>query len=192
MYFIFDTETTGLQSGYHEILQLSGILTDDNLVEIGRGEFKVAPTYPERMSIEASAVNGIDLRTWKITHESHAEAVYAFHKFIWKHAGKPSDVMMSGYNVSFDIGFYKALLTSVDKRDVFNHKTIDVMSIAIDFVQTNKIVVNNYKLSTLCEKFNITLTNAHNAMRDAEATMGLWNYIRNYNLSMKDGRIRLY
>lgn len=192
MYFIFDTETTGLKPGYHEILHLAGILVDSGLNEIGRGEFKVHPNFPERAECDALNINGIDLKTWKATCETHREAIDRLHNWILTRNNKPGEIMLAGYNVFFDIGFYDAMLESVGKKDIFSYRKIDIMSLAIDYIDMFNLSARNYKLTSICDSIGISTGGAHNAMTDADMALMLWRYMRNNILSLKEQKTRLF
>ena len=68
LYYVLDTETTGLKSGYHEVNQISIIrLDDDEQITID-----IAVDHPERAAYQALQVQG---KTLKEVKENLKEAV---------------------------------------------------------------------------------------------------------------------
>ena len=83
-YFLFDTETTGLDPDYHEICSLSAFMLDDNLNYKAQGHMKLMPEHWDRAESQALAVNGIDPKTWKASHDSSVVSIQKMIDFIDK------------------------------------------------------------------------------------------------------------
>ena len=60
-----DVETTGLQPGHHEMIDVGVVVTDLEGVEVGRLFRRIQPRHPERTAAGARAVNGFDARRWR-------------------------------------------------------------------------------------------------------------------------------
>jgi len=60
-----DTETTGLRSDYHELLEIYIIKEDPSGKILGEFHYKIAPEFIERASPKALEINGYSLKKWK-------------------------------------------------------------------------------------------------------------------------------
>ena len=104
-----DTETTGLQAGYHELIDIGVVYTDRRGKELGRWYQRLMPLHPERLDPGAQKVNGFDAALWK------REGAWAPDKALadWiayeeKTFGKRPRLRVA-YNCGFDKSFLDAL-----------------------------------------------------------------------------------
>lgn len=172
-YFVFDTETTGLDPTQHEILELGGILVDDSLNEISRGTMRLEPEDWSKASKDALAINKINPNKWKPTHNSTSEAIDAMFNFIKKHVGTDT-VGLIGHNVQFDISFLQSLLKKHNKEMLFNLRyVIDTMQVVQIWSFYSGVKPRYMSLSYLLQMFGYENNEAHTAMGDIEATLTL-------------------
>lgn len=171
-----DTETGGLSQN-SALIQLSGI------VQIGKTEaevfnFYVKPFPNSEVTDEALAIQN---RTKKEV-ESFEDEEIVFQKFIAildKYVDKydkNDKFILAGYNVNFD----KEVINRFFKRNRNNYffsyiqgAVLDPLYLITPLQLLNKIpVLNNNKLETWCEYFNIPI-DAHDSLEDIRATKKL-------------------
>ncbi len=127
-----DVETTGLQPGYHEMIDIGMIMTDLSGKEISRTFLRIMPEHPERLSPDAAAVNGFSMKRWKSLHtyskQSAVDSLISFRK----HVAGSKQVLLVAYNCSFDAAFLDHLFQSADQtwRDYFYYYILDIPSMA--------------------------------------------------------------
>jgi len=104
-----DTETTGLNAGYHELIDIGVVYTDAKGKEMGRWYRRLMPKHPERLDPGAQKVNGFDAALWKregaMAPERALEDWIAYESKMF--GAKPR--LRVSYNCGFDKGFLDAL-----------------------------------------------------------------------------------
>jgi len=174
-FFAFDTETTGLDPDKDQIIQIGMILLDNAFNEVSR---KVIHAFPEvPVHPKAAEVNGYSVEEW--TNRGAVSQIVLFaeiHAFVDGCRG----MHPLCHNIPFDVGFLKKLFKVHEGAygKHFSYHTVDTVGIAlfVDMVLSGK-KSSSYKLASLCERFSITLDNAHDALADIEATVNLFRYL---------------
>lgn len=129
---IFDTETTGLDEEWNDILQLSWQIIDHRTFEVKKvaNYFFAYPTDPLRVSPEAIEVNGI-------TEEYLSKQILSNRKEAFVEFKKDVDESMSviGHNVRFDAKFVTAAARREGIIDfkIPTYKLEDTMRSSINF-----------------------------------------------------------
>ena len=178
-YLAFDVETTGLTPGYHEILQLGAILLDDNFIEYGSGYVCFEPKHWERAEKRALEINGIDPKTWKPTYSTTKESLTKMTDFIYKHVSLSEQINLLGHNMDkFDEPMLRALYKEEGMSWIFHYHGIDTMQFYKLWCLVTETKIVSLRLIDCCEKFNIEISKAHNAMADIRVTVGLVRAIR--------------
>lgn len=150
-YAIFDFETSGLNSKYAEVIEISAIKIVDNLV-IKEFDTLVKPT--NRIDSYSTAVNGIT-DDMVLNAPSLENALSEFLNFI-------EDSTLLGYNIaSFDMPILRRIALNTLKREISN-EVIDILHIARKRLPS----LPDYKLSTVATHFNISIDGAHRALAD--------------------------
>ncbi len=129
---LIDVETTGLQPGYHEMIDVGLIYIDLDGNEIGRFYVRIQPDYPERLSPGAEAVNAYDVQRWEALDAlAEPDAAAAFRAFHTSHAGQRT-WLLTAYNSWFDAAFFQAFLEEegLNWRDSFHYFVLDLPSMA--------------------------------------------------------------
>lgn len=151
---VVDVETTGTGRCMDKIVEVSALKFDENFILCKQYSTLINPQRP--IKPKATAVNHITDDMVK-NAPLFSQIRSQFQDFI-------SDCNIAGYNLRFDLEFlYHA---GIDLNE--NVYYYDVYELAESKIPETKI--DNYKLSTVCEYYDITLTNAHRSYYDALAT----------------------
>lgn len=129
---IIDVETTGLDPGRHEMIDIGAIYTDLDGNELGRIFIRIMPPHPQRIEPAASAVNGYSEERWRaLGAVDEAEAVADFLAFHARVA-EGRRIVFTAYNAQFDHGFVSALLSRHGHRfdDHYTYFLLDIPSMA--------------------------------------------------------------
>ncbi|TCS82979.1 PolC-type DNA polymerase III [Tepidibacillus fermentans] len=161
-YIVFDTETTGLSAMYNTIIEIGAVKVKNGEI-IDTFAMFVDPKEP--LSPKITEITGI---TNEMLQGAPLidEALRKFRDFV-------GNGILVAHNARFDMGFLHMGYKKIGEEDLTN-PVIDTVELARMLYPKMK----NYKLNTLCQAFNIDLTNHHRAYHDAEATGKLlWKMI---------------
>lgn len=160
---IFDTETTGLDSSFDRVIQISGIKIDTKtLDEVARIDLYINPGFsiPEKIT----EITGItdEFLSDKPSEKEVFPEISAFFGDVYA---------VSAYNEPFDEGFMKALYGRNGSEFIPAAKC-DVLEMSRDLVKKGK--TENHKLGTIAHYYGVDegLT-FHNSMDDVIATVRL-------------------
>lgn len=175
--FWFDVETTGTDPEKHDIVKLAGIVEiDGNIKE--RISFQCRPVEGREISEEALKIHGCtkdEIIEWKPPAFAHQKLISLFGRYVDKYVSTDK-FMPAGYNVPFDVNFLASffrLRGDMYFGSWFHGTAYDVRGMAAIAVIHGKMPPPlNYKLSTLCEMFKISIE-AHDPMSDIRATKEL-------------------
>lgn len=129
---IVDVETTGLEAGHHEMIDLGAIYTDLDGNELGRFFIRINPDHPELATEFVRGINGFEEERWReLEALDEAEAVERFLAFHADTAGERT-MLFTAYNAYFDRNFLDALLQQHGEsfRDHFTYFLLDLPSLA--------------------------------------------------------------
>jgi DNA polymerase III epsilon subunit-like protein len=171
---VFDTETGGIDPMANSILSLGAVVWDDGVLG---AEFEVKIKEPVlSLTIEAMAINKIDLVEHAKTALAPAEAMKKFRAFLKKHfkGDLASKVPLVGHNVGFDIGFLKRLckLSDENYEELFSHRSTDTAGILRFMALAGRSKLSGAGLDQALAHFNIEVNGGlrHTALEDARAT----------------------
>lgn len=82
----------------------------------------------------------------------------------------PSDAVISGHNVAFDVAFLKAAYSRTGFRYPFDYHTLDLWSVAFFVLSAQRIALPEYNLTSLCKLYGIKRNAKHDALEDVRAT----------------------
>lgn len=183
MSFVFyDTETTGTDTFYDQILQFAAIRTDDDLNETDRFEIRCRIQPHILPSPGAMIVTGVTLdRISDPSLPSHFEMATAIHEKLTEW----SPAIFAGYNsLEFDEdllrqAFYQSLLNPY-LTNTNGSRRLDVMrlALALSEFEPGHLEIplrangeTTFKLDRLAPANGFMHPNAHDAMADVEATI---------------------
>ncbi|SER56647.1 PolC-type DNA polymerase III [Salisediminibacterium halotolerans] len=162
-YVVFDVETTGLSAVYNKIIELAAVKMKDGEV-IDRFESfadpheKLSPTIIDLTGITDDMVEG---------QPEIGDVLRDFREWC-------QDAVLVAHNAGFDMAFLNAGYQAAGLEKAAN-PVIDTLELARTLYPSFK----NYRLNTLCKKFNIELVSHHRAIYDAEATGHLlWKMVK--------------
>lgn len=164
-YYVIDTETTGLRSGYNEMSEI-GIIRCTDRVQLWR---KIKCSYPERASFDALNITKKTLQDledgddpFKVVNECEkffsADGLTAAHRCIIAH------------NASFDRRFLHAFWESQGKSFPAN-LWLDTIALSREYAKQIGLVKPKVNLHAACDLVGIKkFADAHNAKVDSRNT----------------------
>lgn len=182
-----DVESSGLKPEFHEIIQLSGIVEDEEF------DLRCRLNHPERADPESLKVINKTLDEI-MTYPDPKETFLKFIRILEKYADKYTRgnkinvyAFNSYYDYEFIYNFFRLYSPRTDD-EAFPQKYYPgnyFSKIPVCLLQAYRFSVDlgkfsvppNYKLGTLCEIHGIKL-DAHNALSDALAIKKLYEIIR--------------
>jgi DNA polymerase III epsilon subunit-like protein len=170
-----DFETTGLQAGYHEIIQVGVAPMKDDLSAPSLDECfyqYVRPEYPERQDPAAAAVHGIDLEWLMDTAPSADEVADWLREFFREqHFCEGKKFIPIAHNWPFENSFFDAWIGVVDKESMFHYHVRDTAVVCgyLKDKQVAGLAENNtsVSLTSMCSYFGIPNDRPHDALNDA-------------------------
>ncbi len=169
-----DTETTGLLPGYHDVIQIAGIIEENgNVIE----EFKekLRPFNPNNIDAEALKINGFTKNEILIFPDPESVIENLIFMLVPYMAEK--NILFAGQKTFFDLFFLQALFQK-SKNAV--RRTINIMSLSHDVTMDLKTltlmaIVQGHKirstsLSDVCEYLGVKNEKPHDALSDIYAT----------------------
>lgn len=180
-YYVLDLETTGLQSGYQEVVEISIIRACDR-VQFTRN---IRAQYPERASLDALEITGKTLSDLMIG-KTHVEVIKEVNQFFELDKGSPASRCIVGHNiVAFDTKFLHAMWAQ-EGQAFPAHLFLDTLTMTKHFLKTHTLDESKLpktargKVSTrLHAALQITgakqiTQQAHTAKSDTRNTFMLW------------------
>lgn len=129
---IIDVETTGLEPGHHEMIDIGAIYTTLEGEELGRFFVRIHPDHPERTSDIARSINGYDEDRWvQLGAVGEADAVRSFVQF-HEQTAQGRTALFTAFNAYFDREFVDTWLKEEGHggfRDLFTYYVLDLPSL---------------------------------------------------------------
>jgi DNA polymerase III epsilon subunit-like protein len=182
-----DTETSGLDPHFHEILQICVLPLDSNVEPIDVIPFYVnfVPEYPERAEMEALRRNKLDLPTLALKGIDKIYAIDLFEEWVKKlnlpctSWGTPKRLIPLGQNYAFDRPFISAWLGNDLYNQYFHYHYKDTM-IAAEYLNdraayhAEQVPFSKTNLAWLAKTLNVQSERAHDALSDCLTTAGIY------------------
>jgi len=151
-FVVVDIETTGLSSESERVCEIAAVKIKQGAV---RGKFSSLVNPGRDIPQPAVDIHGID-NSMVIGAPSFNQAWQQAKAFI-------QDLPVTGYNISFDIGF-------INKQNIEDGGRC-LKNPLIDIAKISRFALkglDNYRLETVAGKLNLSTRNAHRALADAE------------------------
>jgi DNA polymerase-3 subunit epsilon len=166
-----DTETTGLDPLYHEIIEICMVKhTADDAGKIECPERSsqvyemIMPEWPSRIHPKAAEVNGFNEDEWE------AKGAICFHECADEIANYIEGCTIVGFNPWFDIRFLLSEMSRIGHEiPVFDYHAVDLCSLAHPLHILGEMTGCNAK--AICAYFNIDYSGAHRACNDVELSI---------------------
>lgn len=184
-----DTETTGLDPQRHGLIQLGMVMDIDGKIE-GEIDLKIQPFPTDTLEIswkdiwlardDQFIIPYNELPVYDVSqYQTPFEQMKKITTFLDKHISKfdkNDKAWVGGYNVGFDIDTLSAFCKKAEFAflgSYINWYRIDVLNMLFLESYHSGLVIENYKLETVCKHFGIEIQ-AHDAMSDIKATRELY------------------
>lgn len=172
-----DTETTGLNSQKHDIIQLAGLVVENGKV-IDSFNYKCQPVNWKDISPQALQVNNTTFEQLR-SYASPKDAFKQFHEVLNKYYNPREKFLIAGQNVKkfdwrFVVSFWEKHKSPTDKDFQYffdNRSSLDLMDLSKPMKVNGILEVENIKLGTIVEALNIKIEgNLHDALTDITVT----------------------
>lgn len=202
-YIVFDFETGGLDCEKNPITQVGLIvLNGRTLQEIERYQTYVqnySNLEYDKKALDYTGITMDDINSGKPLRDVVADLISIFTKSTEGSGRYKMEPVMVGHNIDkFDMDFLDYIFNACGKdvSDYISRTTKDTMMMAVDIWQVDGIEKVN--LQACCEKTQIDLVGAHDAMNDVQATADLFRYFikqmrgesSDFNSEERDQRFR--
>jgi DNA polymerase III epsilon subunit-like protein len=185
---VIDTETTGLEAGWHDLIQICILPLDSNLLprkDVMPFYLEMIPEHPERADPKAMSINRLDFAIIGQRGHHPDKARDLLEHWIAKlglpqtRYGNSKKILPLGQNYSFDVGFMKAWLGTETYNDWFHYAYRDT-KVAAAFLNdragmhAEKVPFAKTSLGSMAKKLNVRHEKAHDALSDCMATAGIY------------------
>lgn len=172
-YFLFDTETGGLEATKHSLLSFYGLILNDNFDLLDSIDLMIKPddgVY--HVDIEAMKVNKINLLEHDKIAIPESQAGMKLGMFLGGHfaENQASKLIPAGHNIGrLDIPMGERLIGFNRWNSLFVQRTMDTGTLGQMLIAQGKIPeTNKGSLVELCNHYGIKSEGAHNAKNDVE------------------------
>jgi exodeoxyribonuclease-1 len=189
-YIFYDTETTGKRTAFDQILQFAAIKTDAelNVLDTFDVRCRLLPyIVPSPGALLVTGTTVVDITACPLSHFEMMRLVHAkMHR--WSQGGS---IFVGWNNMRFDEtllrkAYYKSLLPIYQTNTNGNGRAdIMLMAQVVSACAPNCLAVpiqpdgkRAFKLGLMAAANNVALDNAHDALADANATLGIARLIR--------------
>ena len=165
LYYVIDTETTGLKAGYNEMTEV-GIIRCTDRVQLWR---QIRCEFPERANFDALAITKKTMADLDKGHVKE-DVVEECLKFFNEDGATPAHRCIVAHNAAFDRRFLHALWTSCGK-EFPAHLWLDTISLTKSYAKKIGLVKPKVNLHAACDIVGINkISEAHNAKVDSRNT----------------------
>jgi DNA polymerase III epsilon subunit-like protein len=179
--FWVDTETTGLDSRKHFAFQISYLIEENNRLLLERTLEMRPDNYKQfEFDSEAEDIHGYS-KEKILSLPSESEQFGVLLKDLQQYG--ENRLTITGYNVSFDIYFLRALFARNESSnrkakkfyDYFDYMHCDVMQLVQAHRVAGKLDLPSIELEKVCRHFGISTEGAHNSMVDIVNTKAIFD-----------------
>ncbi len=168
-----DTETTGLDSRKHEIIDLALVRVRQTWEPGQKPQFALidewsAKIHPEKIQ----SADPASLRVANYTVTGWTDAI-SIKEALQIFSERTDGAIMVAHNVAFDAGFIDTALAEQSLPNKMHYHRLDTVSMAYAKLHSTPDV-GRYSLAELCKHFGIVNESAHSALSDARACFELF------------------
>jgi len=186
-----DTETTGLDMFWHEMVQICILPLDANIKprkDVNPFYINLIPDHPERAQKEAMRKNKLDLANLVNKGFDRIAAIDMLTHWIDQlnlpvtAYGTPKKIIPLGHNFSFDRGFMMKWLGRDLYDELFHYHYRDTM-ISANWLndhaamRAEQVPFSKTGLQWLCSKLNIESERAHDSLSDCVSTSKVYTQL---------------
>jgi len=177
LYYVIDTETTGLKAGYNEMTEI-GIIRYTDRVQLWR---QIKCEYPERANFDALAITKKTMADLEKGY-SNQQVVEECEKFFAEDGATPAHRCIVAHNAPFDRRFLHALWAQNGKAFPAN-LWLDSIGLTKEYAKKAGLLVKaakgekrqSFALHAACDIVGIKkISEAHNAKVDSRNTYLLY------------------
>jgi CRISPR-associated protein Cas2 len=158
-YVAIDVETSGLHPEEHEIIELGAILVEAHCI---KEKFSLLVRPQKAITPQIEQITGI---TNAMLQKEGIEISLAMQQFI----AFLRELPVVSHNADFDYSFLRKAC-SICNMPLLSNRSIDTLTLSRRKIKQ----VDNYKLSTLANHFEIETTQIHRSLADCEITCQLY------------------
>lgn len=163
-YVMLDIETTGLSPEYNEIIEISALRIENNIIVSTFSTLVKPTTKIDDFIIQLTGITNEMLKNApKIKN-----ALIEFDKFI------NEDDIIIGYNINFDINFLYDNFKNKLKKE-FRNNYVDILRIARMLLKGK---TRNCKLKNIAKYFDLDTSKMHRGEKDCELTLEVFNKLK--------------
>lgn len=193
---VIDTETTGLDPYWHEMIQIAIVALDSEIKprrDVLPFYIEIIPEHPERADKKAMEINRKTFT--EIAQRGHdpEKAKDLLEEWIKKLGlpttkyGSPKRIIPLGQNYAFDMGFIKQWLGVSLYNDYFDYHYVDTMITAHFLndraaVHAEKIPFSKTGLQWLARTLGVQRERSHDALQDCLTTADVYRLMLNQGL----------
>lgn len=179
-YLFLDLEMTGSEAGYHDIIQIGAVLTNDKFDVLAEYTSLVYPENEDVFSEEAEEIHGIsihDLEDAPMIHEVLEEfEAWIRKKLHRKNTDAIKDVVVCGQSILNDINFLMAAYNNQHVLWPFSFRILDLMTLTETmyriFDAKKMERPKSYSLRAVSKYLKIAIEEQkHDALEDARLTL---------------------
>jgi len=173
--YVADTETTGLDSHSHDVIELSLYRLNDNVQKT----WWFKPINYETIDMGALRVNGHKIEDLKLEtkvgrdlYVDPIKNIVDIENWIADDGVPAENRVLCGQNISFDKAMLEQLWLKCNSKDSFpfGRRTMDTMIIEFFLDWCKGSMADSYSLSALVKKYGIKNEKAHSSTADTKAT----------------------
>ncbi len=168
-FYIVDTETTGLNSEVHDIIQISVIRAEDKM-QLSRNLKAVNPHMASPQALAITNKTHEDL----LLGMDHTAAVELFDNFLKEDGLTPKHRVLIAHNAQFDRKFLQKLWAN-NKKELPCNMWLCTMGMMKEYIKKNGIPNEKVNLKNSMQLLKVgTSTRAHTASGDTINTFLVW------------------
>ena len=193
-YFFHDTETGGLDSGLHKLLEIGSAIYDEEGNELEHFQKFLNPIEGnKKVTLYALKVNNCFSRKGDLeAYDYNITVARNYAEWCVSVVKKYSPVLV-GQNINFDVGFTNEFMSEqgfLGWSDLFSYHRVDTCVLGYQLIDSGIIQAKSPSLKNLSDFFKIENPCAHGALEDARTTAKVYfamkNIFKNFKVNINE------